>query len=1078
FMNEYFGWLERLVTGDMIDQEQMEAILAENMYNFAVEKINKISSVNDFISYYPCINIFSRLVFYYSRHNDDGVSASALIKGAKAEEKLFELSGLDYGTPTGSWNALEQWMNLYSELLSGLPKGKIALSHIIVTMRYLQQGVGANRGFREAANVEIRFPEVRASAMAALEKIPDVLTQRRFVKALGLGGTDMINRLRNQAVVLAQAATGLNDTRQGVVGRIRDRIHNRPSPKDILTVKAYLAFVETGDAAQLGKFDYHPLASDIVPASRKQAAIDAARNLLTTLEDVYGEGSVRTIKEYFGYWKGRVRGQDELVRMIAALLNESPGESFSYLNRICLARSQLYALSRQQRGERLLACIGMLNRLEILYYQQLTMIEERFNYGDSEAAVNIMINPVENVRVNGYSEEEAEIIVSELKELKGKKTFRKQEWLRLYSIYKRIERILNSAAYSAILDYQDMALGIGKGIQAAESIEVTNFSSNLFRSDTIYLLSIAMVRLKAEAMKKACVSGWQVVVSGQTQGRVRFVGNTEELAACDAGSIVVIESIPPEAAPVIDVRGIITLKEDSLLSHPAIRARQFGIPFAVCPDKELLAGLEGKWVSLKAQGETVTLKQVNGPVSNKSPPPERAGRPIELISVDLDRKEIILSSACYQQSLVGNKAFRLNQIPADIVPDQIVPRHMSLGFGLFLQVLDQEINAEVKAEIAKLMLTLMRSRKKESISAALGKIRKHIEELVIPDEYLELILVSARGTFGAEKRLFLRSSTNAEDLHGYQAAGLYDSFGNVHLNKEHLAGYIRKVWASVWNERAYFDRAANGVSHSGVYAAVLLQEMIHPAYAFVIHTHNPQGKDGNEAVIEIVHGLGEALVSGSEEFSGAPYRFVYNRKNNKFSLVGFANKSRKLVLDARGRMRPAYVSYRDDPIVSRKGKALVKQILLGSLRIEDSFGGYPQDIEGALVRDNGTWQVAFLQSRDQPLVNGRARENGSFSVLDGGTFVYVVSIGDSADKYFPAIILAGFGPLAWDLQGGTAFIQSLSVIQLVFLSTVIVIFVFVSSVWQNVMSYLRNYRELTLEGLMKELPVIREMART
>ncbi|MDD2703630.1 MAG: PEP/pyruvate-binding domain-containing protein, partial [Candidatus Omnitrophica bacterium] len=374
--------------------------------------------------------------------------------------------------------------------------------------------------------------------------------------------------------------------------------------------------------------------------------------------------------------------------------------------------------------------------------------------------------------------------------------------------------------------------------------------------------------------------------------------------------------------------------------------------------------------------------------------------------------------------------------------------------------------------------TLMRSRKKESISAALGKIRKHIEELVIPDEYLELILVSARGTFGAEKRLFLRSSTNAEDLHGYQAAGLYDSFGNVHLNKEHLAGYIRKVWASVWNERAYFDRAANGVSHSGVYAAVLLQEMIHPAYAFVIHTHNPQGKDGNEAVIEIVHGLGEALVSGSEEFSGAPYRFVYNRKNNKFSLVGFANKSRKLVLDARGRMRPAYVSYRDDPIVSRKGKALVKQILLGSLRIEDSFGGYPQDIEGALVRDNGTWQVAFLQSRDQPLVNGRARENGSFSVLDGGTFVYVVSIGDSADKYFPAIILAGFGPLAWDLQGGTAFIQSLSVIQLVFLSTVIVIFVFVSSVWQNVMSYLRNYRELTLEGLMKELPVIREMART
>ena len=41
-------------------------------------------------------------------------------------------------------------------------------------------------------------------------------------------------------------------------------------------------------------------------------------------------------------------------------------------------------------------------------------------------------------------------------------------------------------------------------------------------------------------------------------------------------------------SPITDVSGIITIKEEGLLSHPAIRARQYGIPFAICPGVDVL----------------------------------------------------------------------------------------------------------------------------------------------------------------------------------------------------------------------------------------------------------------------------------------------------------------------------------------------------------------------------------------------------------------------------------------------------------------------------------------------------------
>ncbi|GKC97651.1 alpha-glucan water dikinase, chloroplastic, partial [Tanacetum coccineum] len=71
---------------------------------------------------------------------------------------------------------------------------------------------------------------------------------------------------------------------------------------------------------------------------------------------------------------------------------------------------------------------------------------------------------------------------------------------------------------------------------------------------------------------------------------------------------------------------------------------------------------------------------------------------------------------------------------------------------------------------------------------------------------------------------------------------------------------IFHVWASNWNERAYFSTREVRLDHDLLCMAVLVQEIINADYAFVIHTTNPSSGDSLEIYAEVVKGLGETLV--------------------------------------------------------------------------------------------------------------------------------------------------------------------------------------------------------------------------
>ncbi|CAM8975231.1 unnamed protein product [Rhodiola kirilowii] len=197
---------------------------------------------------------------------------------------------------------------------------------------------------------------------------------------------------------------------------------------------------------------------------------------------------------------------------------------------------------------------------------------------------------------------------------------------------------------------------------------------------------------------------------------------------------------------------------------------------------------------------------------------------------------------------------------------------------------------------------------------------------------------------------------------------------------------IKKVWASKWNERAYFSTRKIKLDHDYLCMAVLVQEIINADYAFVIHTTNPSSGDTSEIYAEVVRGLGETLVGA---YPGRALSFICKKSDLDSPLVlGYPSKpiglfiKRSIIFrsDSNGEDLEGYagaglydsvpmdeeekvvLDYASDPLIVDKDfrKSILCQIAKAGSAIEDLYGS-PQDIEG-VVRDG---KIYVVQTRPQ-----------------------------------------------------------------------------------------------------------------
>lgn len=309
---------------------------------------------------------------------------------------------------------------------------------------------------------------------------------------------------------------------------------------------------------------------------------------------------------------------------------------------------------------------------------------------------------------------------------------------------------------------------------------------------------------------------------GEAVGQLRFLAVDDlenEKAFVTPRDIVVLDRVPNDIST---VAGIITDGLQTPLSHVNVLSQNRGTPNMVLigstADATLLA-LEGKQVRLTVQAFEYTIVETTQAEADawweKHKPAQVAIPAIDDTVTDLrDIHEVDLDSI----PAFGAKAAGYGVLSniGDKVPIQAafaVPVHYYRGFAE-ANGIDDQVKA-LLADPAFVADIAVRDQK-------LGELRDVVEAGALDPDFVAAVKARIAEVCPGGPTRF-RSSTNAEDLEGFTGAGLYESkTGDVSDPDKSVEDAIRKVYASLWNLRAFEERSWRGIDHLGVAMALLV----------------------------------------------------------------------------------------------------------------------------------------------------------------------------------------------------------------------------------------------------------------
>jgi pyruvate, water dikinase len=327
------------------------------------------------------------------------------------------------------------------------------------------------------------------------------------------------------------------------------------------------------------------------------------------------------------------------------------------------------------------------------------------------------------------------------------------------------------------------------------------------------------------------------------------------------------------------VAGLVTRVPQSLGSHVNLRLREKGIPSAAVAsifENTVILALADRLVHVTARGSRVeiTPARLEDAEAFWSAHRPDVGEPRS----DLDVTELRSLDDLRAEAAVafGTKAANLGELSVALPEDNRV-RGFALPFSAYADFMAETgLDAEVDALLADERVYVDAAHKRARLEAIRDQIRAaQLSPPLIAS--LTNAIDATYGEAGTTTRLRFRSSTNAEDLPGVSGAGLYDSRSgclgddldadevgpSACLSQEHetylraelqhrqeeLATYperaflrelvadlesdladeksawraVRRVWASLWNERAFDDREYYGIDHRAVFMGIAVQ---------------------------------------------------------------------------------------------------------------------------------------------------------------------------------------------------------------------------------------------------------------
>ncbi|KAK1302683.1 hypothetical protein QJS10_CPB12g00089 [Acorus calamus] len=866
--------------------------------------------------------------------------------------------------------------------------GELGLAGILVWMRFMAtRQLTWNRNYnvtsREISKAQDRLTGLLQNIYKASPQYREIL--RMIMPTIGRGGIGGVGQCIHDEIVAIQRNC---DCKGGMMEEWHQKLHNNTSPDDVVICQALLNYINSdfdirsywntleSNGITKERLLSYGQAIHSEPNFRRDQKGNLLRDLghyMRTLKAVHSGADLESaISTCMGYKfegqgfmvgvrinpiKGLPSGFPELLQFILDHVEDKDVEPL--LEGLLEARVELRPLLSTSH-DRLRDLIFLDIALDSTVKTAIERGYEDLNNATPQKILYFITLVLGNLALSSEDNEDLIYCLKGWNQALDMSTRKDDQWaLYAKSCLDRARLALSRKAdhYLDILQPSAEYLGSMLGV---EQWAVDIFTEEIIRAGSAASLSVLLNRFDPILRKVAHLGSWQVISRVEVAG---YVVTVDELVSVQNKSyeqptILVARRVSGEEEIPGGTVAVLTPDMPDVLSHVSVRARNCKVCFATCFDSNILADLqrnEGKLICLKPTSADIIYSEIKES-ELQDVKDDGSLPPLHLVKKHFSGTYAI-SAEDFTSEMVGDKSRNIAYLKGKVPSWVGIPTSVALPYGVFEKVLSDNSNQVVADKLKTLKKKLG-----EEDFGALNEIRKTVLELVAPPQLVQEL-----------KEKMQHSGMpwpGDEGTHQWEQAWMS----------------IKKVWASKWNERAYFSTRKVKLDHEHLCMAVLVQEIISPDYAFVIHTTNPSSGDSSEIYAEVVKGLGETLVGAHP---GRALSFAC-KKNNLHSpkILGYPSKPIGLFIrqsiifrsDSNGEDLERYagaglydsvpmdeeekvvLDYSMDPLINDASfcKSILSSIARAGGAIEDLYGS-PQDIEG-VVKDG---KIFVVQTRPQ-----------------------------------------------------------------------------------------------------------------
>lgn len=313
---------------------------------------------------------------------------------------------------------------------------------------------------------------------------------------------------------------------------------------------------------------------------------------------------------------------------------------------------------------------------------------------------------------------------------------------------------------------------------------------------------------------------YQPIVEGKASGILLFIAADSIKKGKDYSNNILVLKGSSNDLPIC--KGLITDKFQTPLSHICLLTANRHTPCAAQKNVFLADSFRryaNKAVEINVTQKTVQVKLLSNYTTTSA-------LPLKSIVPKLDttqRSIQVLEKLSYKdRAAYGSKVCNLAEIKKIERREKIPftpPKAFGIPFCYYYRHLQRHgILRDIE------ILAGNKSISDSLASKQLQRIRKRIAKAALDTALLNTVTRYCRSNFKSKKIRF-RSSSNAEDESGFNGAGLYSSTsGIIGDSSKSIEKAIKKVWASLWNDRAFFERRYFDIDQKGSAMAILVHE--------------------------------------------------------------------------------------------------------------------------------------------------------------------------------------------------------------------------------------------------------------